>query len=295
LLPLPGDFHAPPPLVVEAEPMSVDGGDGGAAADADAAAVADKPQAAPPPPRLPPARRLAPGERASLRRRLGGPPKGFTGRAFHNLPSLERVDFYEMARARMAAARLRRERAPHLVPRLLTRSLPRCAVRRRWCWTWTTPATQPRVRAGCVCAVPLLLCVQCMTQASVGAEPFEFSLREPWHGISFAIGEGDDGSPLLSYSVCHAFYKLPDGAPLLACFVGGGKRVITSASSLDALLVTSARAGTKWAEHTDLYDADDLRAAGKRVKLPFRQLTEDMRCGAAPRVLWCATCAEACG
>jgi hypothetical protein len=30
-----------------------------------------------------------------------------------------------------------------------------------------------------------------------------------------------------------------------------------------------------------LYDADDLKAAGKRAKLPFRQLTEDMRCVAA--------------
>ena len=80
----------------------------------------------------------------------------------------------------------------------------------------------------------------------MNAEPFFFSLREPWHGISFAIGEGDDGSPLLSYSVCHAFYELPDGS--------------------------------KWAEHTDLYDVDDLRAAGKRAKLPFRQLTEDLRC-----------------
>ncbi len=82
--------------------------------------------------------------------------------------------------------------------------------------------------------------------ARVFAEPFTFSLREPSHGISFAIGEGDDGSPLLSYSVCHAFYQLPDGS--------------------------------KWAEHTDLYDVDDLRAASKRAKLPFRQLTEDLRC-----------------
>jgi hypothetical protein len=99
LLPLPGDFHPPPQLVSEAEPMSVDGGAAGGAADADAAVATRKPQAAPPPPRPPPARRLAPGERASLRRRLSGPPKGFTGRAFHNLPSLERVEFYEMARA----------------------------------------------------------------------------------------------------------------------------------------------------------------------------------------------------
>jgi hypothetical protein len=78
------------------------------------------------------------------------------------------------------------------------------------------------------------------------AAPFTFSLRDPGHGISFAIGEGDDGSPLLSYSVIHAFYQLPDGS--------------------------------KWAEHTDLYDVDDLRTAGKLAKLPFRQLTEGLRC-----------------
>ncbi len=77
------------------------------------------------------------------------------------------------------------------------------------------------------------------------AEPFTFTLRDPGHGISFAIGEGDDGSPLLSYSVIHAFYQLPDGS--------------------------------KWAEHTDLYDVDDLRTAGKLAKLPFRQLTEGLR------------------
>ena len=55
--------------------------------------------------------------------------------------------------------------------------------------------------------------------------------------------------------MCHAFYELPDGST--------------------------------WAEHSDLYDVDDLRAAGKRAKLPFRQLTEDLRCAgsAAGRVV----------
>jgi hypothetical protein len=95
-------------------------------------------------------------------------------------------------------------------------------------------------------------------------------MREPWHGISFAIGEGDDGSPLLSYSVCHAFYKLPDGA------LQSQARLPPRTRRSRALA-----AGTTWAEHTDLYDADDLKAAGKRAKLPFRQLTEDMRCVAA--------------
>jgi hypothetical protein len=104
-----------------------------------------------------------------------------------------------------------------------------------------------------------------------------FSLREPWHGISFAIGEGEDGSPLLSYSVVHAFYMLPDGAGTRAC----ASRPRDGAER--AVRIAGCGAGTKWAEHTDLCDVDDLRAAGKRAKLPFRQLTEDLRCVRAAR------------
>lgn len=74
---------------------------------------------------------------------------------------------------------------------------------------------------------------------------YSFSVREPSHALSFAIGTGSDGSPLLTYSVPHAFYQLPDGS--------------------------------KWAEHTDLYDLDDVRAQGRKTKLPFRQLLEDIR------------------
>ncbi len=79
MLPLPGDFAPPLPPPVEAD------GEAGGAGEALRASRA-------------PARRIAPGERAVLRRRLPAAPKGFTGRAFHNLPSLERVEFYEEAR-----------------------------------------------------------------------------------------------------------------------------------------------------------------------------------------------------
>ena len=99
--------------------------------------------------------------------------------------------------------------------------------------------------------LPVVAALRCSLQQL--AAPFTFSLRDPGHGISFAIGEGDDGSPLLSYSICHAYYQLPDGS--------------------------------KWAEHTDLYDVDDLRSAGKIAKLPFRQLTEGLRCVLSPSLL----------
>jgi hypothetical protein len=50
------------------------------------------------------------------------------------------------------------------------------------------------------------------------------------HGISFNIGTGDDGSPLLSYSTLCALYQMPDGS--------------------------------KWAEHVDYFDLDDLQQHG---------------------------------
>lgn len=87
LLPLPGDFQ--PLDAPQTEPAGEPAAGGG-----EDAAVQEPPKA----PRQP-VRRLAPGERASLRRRLPGPPKGFTGRAFHNLNSLDKVEFYEEARS----------------------------------------------------------------------------------------------------------------------------------------------------------------------------------------------------
>ena len=77
LLPLPRDFAAaePPPEQAAAAP------EGGAGEQRMTRAT----------------RRLAPGERATLRRRMAAPPKGFTGREFHKLSNLDGVEFFEEA------------------------------------------------------------------------------------------------------------------------------------------------------------------------------------------------------
>ncbi len=50
------------------------------------------------PAKAPRVRHFKPGERATLRRPMPAPPKGFTGREHHSLPSLDRVQFFEEAR-----------------------------------------------------------------------------------------------------------------------------------------------------------------------------------------------------
>lgn len=64
---------------------------------------------------------------------------------------------------------------------------------------------------------------------------FRFDVRRPklGHGVSFNIGAGEDGSPLLSYSKLRALYELPDGS--------------------------------KWCEHVDYYDLDDVRQTARAV------------------------------
>ena len=58
---------------------------------------------------------------------------------------------------------------------------------------------------------------------------------QPIHCPCFHIGEGPDGTPLLSWSTVYCFYTLPDG--------------------------------TKWAEHSFLHDEDDLIAMGEKSGL----------------------------
>eukprot|EP00877_Chromochloris_zofingiensis_P006217 jgi/Chrzof1/1849/Cz10g23180.t1 len=74
--------------------------------------------------------------------------------------------------------------------------------------------------------------VACYSQTT--PEAFDFALipvlQDPNHGICFHIGEGPDGSPLLSWSTLYAIYELPDGS--------------------------------KWAEHSYLHDDDDITAFG---------------------------------
>jgi hypothetical protein len=72
-----------------------------------------------------------------------------------------------------------------------------------------------------------------------------FSLADKTHGLSFHIGQGDDGTPLINYALATAFYRLRDGS--------------------------------LWAEHMVLLDALDVRDLGRRNKIPFRSLTDDMR------------------
>ena len=77
-MPLPADFAAPEPP--PEEPAAAPDGGGGELQRVTRAT-----------------RRLAPGERAKLRRKMAAPPKGFTGREFHGLHSLEGVEFFEEA------------------------------------------------------------------------------------------------------------------------------------------------------------------------------------------------------
>ena len=63
---------------------------------------------------------------------------------------------------------------------------------------------------------------------------FRFDLYQMGHGISFNIGTGRDGTPLLSYSTLCALYQLPDGS--------------------------------KWAEHVDYFDLDDLQQHAKKLR-----------------------------
>lgn len=89
------------------------------------------------------------------------------------------------------------------------------------------------MRCGGRCFQPALCAA-----AHVGPQtPFRFHLAQPGHGVSFGTGVGSGGELLLSYSVCHAFYTLPDG--------------------------------TNWAEHTNLLDQDDLQAAAPLAQPPF--------------------------
>lgn len=55
---------------------------------------------------------------------------------------------------------------------------------------------------------------------------FTFDLGDPAHAACFNVGVGPDGGTLISWSPLHALYTLPDG--------------------------------TAWAEHSNLWDADDL-------------------------------------
>jgi len=69
---------------------------------------------------------------------------------------------------------------------------------------------------------------------------FTFSLKDPDHCACFNIGEGKDGSPLLSWSNLFAFYQLPDGS--------------------------------KWAEHGYLYDREDLEGFAEKHNKTFMHL-----------------------
>jgi len=69
---------------------------------------------------------------------------------------------------------------------------------------------------------------------------FTFSLQDPDHCACFNMGEGRDGSPLLSWSNLFAFYQLPDGS--------------------------------KWAEHGYLYDREDLESFAEKHSKTFTHL-----------------------
>ena len=94
---------------------------------------------------------------------------------------------------------------------------------------------------------------------------FRFDLYQMGHGISFNIGTGGDGSPLLSYSTLCALYQLPDGS--------------------------------KWAEHVDYFDMDDLQQHGKKLgrrdwrrSVPLSDHDEDkelLRLMGRKHTVWC--------
>ena len=65
-----------------------------------------------------------------------------------------------------------------------------------------------------------------VTDPDSAAKAYLFSVEDREHCACFNIGEGADGSPLISWSDLVALYQLPDGS--------------------------------KWAEHGSLYDIEDL-------------------------------------
>ena len=65
-----------------------------------------------------------------------------------------------------------------------------------------------------------------MTDPDFAAKAYLFLVADREHCACFNIGEGPDGSPLISWSDLLALYQLPDGST--------------------------------WAEHGTLYDTEDL-------------------------------------
>mmetsp|Transcript_1020 Transcript_1020/g.6431 ORF Transcript_1020/g.6431 Transcript_1020/m.6431 type:complete len:383 (-) Transcript_1020:889-2037(-) len=69
---------------------------------------------------------------------------------------------------------------------------------------------------------------------------FNFNVNAPWHCASLNLGEGADGSPLISYSDIHCFYRLPDG--------------------------------TQWVQHGHFWDTDDIKEHAKKHGLKYDHL-----------------------
>lgn len=69
---------------------------------------------------------------------------------------------------------------------------------------------------------------------------FTFNINTPWHCASLNLGEGADGSPLISYSDIHCFYRLPDG--------------------------------TQWVQHGHFWDTDDIKEHAKKHGLKYNHL-----------------------
>lgn len=69
---------------------------------------------------------------------------------------------------------------------------------------------------------------------------FNFNVNTPWHCASLNLGEGADGSPLISYSDIHCFYRLPDG--------------------------------TQWVQHGHFWDIDDIKEHAKKHGLKYNHL-----------------------
>ena len=80
-----------------------------------------------------------------------------------------------------------------------------------------------------------------MTDPDSESKAYLFSVADQEHCACFNIGEGQDGSPLISWSDMMVLYQLPDG--------------------------------TKWAEHGSLYDTEDLviPVSSLGQSLPFAQ------------------------
>jgi hypothetical protein len=114
--------------------------------------------------------------------------------------------------------------------------------------------------------------------ARQGSVTIRFDLARPWQCICFHLGYGaQDSSPLLSYSMPVAFYRLPHNGEL-------------------------------WCQHINFLDADDVVQVATRRGLPFKHLSETMhpqellaavvRCCLAPPGISCprvlTTCPPAC-